>query len=58
MKEERYVQATNVTPGNAAIVHHVIFEVPESRVNSVRKKDTDAGPGYTCFGGAGVGASR
>ncbi len=57
MKEERYVQATNVTPGNAAIVHHVIlFEVPESRVNSVRKKDTDeAGPGYTCFGGAGVG---
>lgn len=60
MPEERYVQATNVLPGNQALVHHVIlFEVPESRVASVRKKDTEEpGPGYTCFGGAGTGGAE
>lgn len=60
MPEERYVQATNVKPGNPALVHHVIlFEVPASRVDSVRKKDNEeAGPGYTCFGGAGVGGAE
>lgn len=60
MPEERWVQATNIKPGNAALVHHVIlFEVPASRVAGLQKKDADeAGPGYTCFGGAGTGGAE
>ena len=60
MPEERYVQATQVTPGNAGIVHHVIlFEVPESKVATVRQKDdAEAGPGYTCFFGAGTNSAE
>ena len=55
LTEDRYVQASDITPGNAQIVHHVIlFEVPEKDATRIRQKDKDeAGPGYTCFGGAG-----
>lgn len=60
MPDERYIQATHVRPGNQAIVHHVIlFEVPASKVATVRQKDdAEAGPGYTCFGGAGTGGAE
>ncbi|MBL9007514.1 MAG: hypothetical protein JNJ46_24870 [Myxococcales bacterium] len=60
MPEERYIQATNVRPGNDAIVHHVIlFEVPASKVATVQQKDAaEAGPGFTCFGGAGTNSAE
>lgn len=60
MPDEGYIQATNVRPGNDAIVHHVIlFEVPASKVATVRQKDdAEAGPGFTCFGGAGTGSAE
>lgn len=60
MPEEKYVQASLVTPGNPAIVHHVIlFEVPAGKRQAVLDKDqAEAGPGYTCFGGAGVGSAE
>ena len=43
-----------------SIVHHVaVFEVNAANADAARKKDADeAGPGYTCFGGAGVGGSQ
>ena len=60
MPEERYVQATQVFPGNAALVHHVIlFEVPAGKVASLRQRDdAEPGPGYTCFGGAGSSSAE
>jgi hypothetical protein len=57
---ERFAQATAIIPGSAALVHHVIiFEVPASQVAAARNKDAaEAGPGYTCFGGPGVGGRK
>ncbi len=52
----RDVVGVRVTPGNARIVHHVIlFEVRErSLADLQRLDDAEPGPGYTCYGGAGV----
>ena len=59
LTEDRYMTAGDVLPGNPSIVHHVIlFEVPANKAADARKKDdSEAGPGYTCFGGPGVGGN-
>ena len=57
---DRYLRATDVRPGNPRIVHHVIlFEIPAASAAKVRQKDdAEAGPGFTCFGGAGSGSAQ
>lgn len=59
LTEDRFMAAGDVLPGNPAIVHHVIlFEIPANKAADARKKDdSEAGPGYTCFGGPGVGGN-
>jgi hypothetical protein len=51
-----YVTGFRARPGNALVVHHVIaFLAPPATVAEAQALDaTEAGPGYTCFGGAGV----
>lgn len=58
LAQDSYLQAGIIEPGNAATVHHVIvFEVSGANVAAARAKDAaEAGPGYTCFGGPGVGS--
>lgn len=50
------VGAVSVKPGSRQVVHHAaVYLIPPELVPDVRKLDDDeAGPGYTCFGGAGV----
>jgi hypothetical protein len=55
-KEDRYVSAMEVRPGNRSIVHHVIVYIDTS--GKARQKDAaDPGPGYTSFGGVGFSAA-
>jgi hypothetical protein len=51
----RYVTGFVASPGNAAIVHHVlIFVVPPAQVAQFQAlDDADPAPGYACFGGPG-----
>ena len=54
-----YVTGYDVHPGNPATVHHVIVYEPTSDEEGAQARAADsreAGPGYTCFGGAGVQA--
>ena len=54
-----FVTGYDVHPDNPAVVHHVIVYEPTSdgEGDQARANDTrEAGPGYTCFGGAGVDA--
>jgi hypothetical protein len=54
-----FVTGYDVHPGNAATVHHVIVYEPsdDGAGDEARANDAaEAGPGYTCFGGAGVSA--
>jgi len=49
-KEDRFIKALEVHPGNRTIVHHVIAYLDTS--GAARKLDAkDAGPGYTTSGG-------
>jgi hypothetical protein len=52
-----YVTGLGVRPGDARIVHHAIaFIAPPSQVAKYQMLDAnDAGPGWTCFGGSGLG---
>jgi hypothetical protein len=52
MPENHWLRAGMVKPGNQAIDHHVlVFQIPESRAASIKKKDAmDPGPGYSCLG--------
>jgi hypothetical protein len=51
----KYVTAFKATPGEPAIVHHVIaFIIPPAQVAEFAALDAaDPGPGYPCFGGPG-----
>lgn len=57
---DSFMQAATVKPGAPGIVHHVIvFEIPAKNAADVRAKDAnEAGPGYTCFGGAGTNGAQ
>jgi len=50
------VGAVSVEPGNRKVVHHsAVYLIPPEQAQKVKQLDADeAGPGYTCFGGAGV----
>jgi len=51
--KDRYLAATQINPGNPAIVHHVlIFGDPENQSADL----ADAHGQYDCFGGPGLGA--
>ncbi|GEM47282.1 monooxygenase [Deinococcus cellulosilyticus] len=54
---DRYITGYQVVPGNLQEVHHVILSmVPKEQRDQVLAKDgQDGRPGWTCFGGAGVG---
>ncbi len=57
---ETFLRASDVTPGRPEIVHHaLVFLVPPEAAAGVDALDqAEPGPGYTCFGGAGVGTPR
>ncbi len=51
--EDRTVAAVEFRPGNRRVVHHALFFLDDT--GRARAKDeTDAGPGYTSFGGIGI----
>ena len=53
------ITGTNFLPANAKLVHHVIlYKVePKDIAKAQAKDDTEAGDGWTCFGGTGIGSS-
>ena len=55
---DSFVTSARIEPGQPKIVHHVIlFRVPPGQVASARSLDgSDAGPGWSCFGGTGLPA--
>lgn len=58
-KKTKYVTGFGVEPDKDQIVHHVIAYLADpSLSDEIEKKDkAEDGPGYTCFGGPGVGNS-
>lgn len=57
-EEDAFMVASNVVPDQQALVHHVIlYLVPPTDAPRVAEFDAaEPGPGYTCFGGVGVGS--
>ena len=53
------ITGTNFLPANAKLVHHVIlYKVePKDIAKAQAKDDAEAGDGWTCFGGTGIGSS-
>jgi hypothetical protein len=49
-KEDRYVSASEVLPGNRRIVHHVITYLDRGKTSAELDR-VEPGPGYDCFGG-------
>jgi len=56
--EETFLRMSNVVPDQDDLVHHVLaYVVQENYVPTLKAlDDAEKGPGYTCFGGAGVGS--
>lgn len=57
---EQFVTGFDVTPGDPRIVHHVIVYAPRSAeaiAEVARLDEAEEGPGYTCYGTAGVQAT-
>ncbi len=50
---DRWIRAVDVHPGDRTTVHHAILYLDETGA-SVDADTAEPGPGYTCFGGAGV----
>ena len=59
LDEDAFITGLDVLPGNRDVVHHVIlFRVPpESTGSAVQMDMGEEGPGWTCFGGSGVGGA-
>ena len=57
LRRDAMLTGTQVLPGNPDVVHHVIlFRVTPDQVAEAEQVDEDDdGPGWTCFGGSGVG---
>jgi hypothetical protein len=56
----RYLTGFDVRPGDARVVHHVVVFTPVddgAAAQAAELDAADAGPGWSCFGGAGVNAS-
>ena len=59
LAEDAFITGLDVLPGTERVVHHVIlFRVPPGSVATARATDdAEAGQGWTCFGGTGVGGT-
>lgn len=59
LDEDAFITGLDVLPGNLDVVHHVIlFRVPPEATGSAVQADVaEEGPGWTCFGGSGVGGA-
>ena len=59
LEEDAFITGLDVLPGNRDVVHHVIlFRVPPQSTGSAVSMDmAEEGPGWTCFGGSGVGGA-
>ena len=57
LAQDTFVTSARIVPGEAAIVHHVIlYRIPETSAAQAAALDrATPGPGWTCFGGPGVG---
>ena len=58
--EDSYLTAYEVKPGEPRVVHHVVvysFNDAAAEAQAEALDQAEAGPGYTCFGGAGASAS-
>ncbi|QDG52676.1 monooxygenase [Persicimonas caeni] len=57
---KKYVTGFGVNPDKDEVVHHVIaYLAPPSLADEIAQKDSaEEGPGYTCFGGPGVGTQN
>jgi hypothetical protein len=57
LARDTFVTSARIVPGTASIVHHVIlYRIAEASVTQATALDRSApGPGWTCFGGPGVG---
>ena len=55
--EETWVVGTQVVPDQVPMVHHtLVYVVPPDQLPTLEALDAeDDGPGYTCYGGPGVG---
>lgn len=58
--EGGYVTGLAVEPGNVAIVHHLVaYIAPPEQIAAYDALDAaDPGPGWSCFGGPGVGVQE
>lgn len=56
---DTFIEGTQVVPDVVPIVHHVlVYVVAPGDLAELRERDAaEDGPGYTCFGGPGVGQS-
>lgn len=58
---DAFLTAYEVVPGEARTVHHVLLfalSSPEADAEALALDEAEAGGGYTCFGGPGVGDFR
>jgi hypothetical protein len=55
LTQTAFVTGFRVSPGNAAVVHHIIASVvPAEKAQATRDSDdADEGPGFTCLNGGG-----
>ncbi|MSQ84103.1 MAG: hypothetical protein EXR77_14670 [Myxococcales bacterium] len=60
IKQETWIQASRVTPGDTASVHHVIlYLIGPSAAGHIPKTDAATpGVGWTCFGGPGLNPAQ
>ncbi len=58
--ETRYINGARFTPGNLEIAHHMImFAITPDQLQTLRQRDAaEEAPGYTCYGGPGVGGAQ
>ncbi|WP_170319733.1 hypothetical protein [Polyangium spumosum] len=58
---DKFLTAYEVLPGDPRVVHHVIafaLDTAEAEAQAEALDAAEPGPGYTCYGGSGVSASR
>jgi hypothetical protein len=59
IKQDTNIKGYDILPGAGKLVHHVVlFLVNPDLAKAAEEQDkAEAGPGWTCFGGPGVGSS-
>ncbi len=61
INSDMFLTAYHLKPGDSRVVHHVILyslETLEAEQEALQLDANESGPGYTCFGGSGVGNSQ